>query len=283
MSNNTTTTEARPVPIREIDASVFADIEGVVFDVDDTLTRAGRLEDVAFAALWRLHEAGMHLISVTGRPLGWADVMARHWPIDIAVAENGAGWVYRGRNTGTGGEAVLEGYFHDEPERQQHEHIRASIRAAVRQELPQVREATDQRARRCDVAFDIAETVQLDGAVREALRRIIVAHGARVVTSSVHMHGILGDWNKASGVVRAAREVIAIDLRRRRDHFIFIGDSPNDADAFAFFPKSVGVANVMPLLGELHHRPAYVTEADRGRGFAELAAILLAAGKPPST
>ena len=52
-------------------------LAGVVFDIDDTVTRDGALEREAFDALWRAARRGLALIAVTGRPLGWADVMAR--------------------------------------------------------------------------------------------------------------------------------------------------------------------------------------------------------------
>ncbi|MFW5920333.1 MAG: HAD hydrolase family protein, partial [Polyangiales bacterium] len=82
-------------PIDEMPAAVRDRIEGVVFDVDDTVTRDGRLERVAFDAMWRMHEGGLRLVALTGRPLGWCDVLARHWPVDVAIGENGAGWLWR--------------------------------------------------------------------------------------------------------------------------------------------------------------------------------------------
>ena len=82
-------------PLSELDAPACAGVEGVLFDVDDTVTKDGRLERVAYDALWALRDAGLRLVAVTGRPLGWVDVLARHWPVDLAIGENGAGWVWR--------------------------------------------------------------------------------------------------------------------------------------------------------------------------------------------
>ena len=80
-------------PIDELESAEARQLLGIVFDVDDTLTRAGRLEAEAYAALWALRRAGLLLMAVTGRPLGFAELMARQWPIDLAVGENGAGYV----------------------------------------------------------------------------------------------------------------------------------------------------------------------------------------------
>jgi hypothetical protein len=44
---------------------------------------------------------------------------------------------------------------------------------------------------------------------------------------------------------------------------------------FAYFPKSVGVANVRRFAGLLAAEPKYVTHASYGAGFAELAAYIL--------
>jgi hydroxymethylpyrimidine pyrophosphatase-like HAD family hydrolase len=90
----------------------------------------------------------------------------------------------------------------------------------------------------------------------------------------VHAHAIPGPWDKAKGVARALQEVLGIDLDTELDRWVFVGDSGNDAAAFEVFPKSVGVANVRDHLDRLPTPPRYVTDSDRGLGFAELAAHL---------
>jgi hydroxymethylpyrimidine pyrophosphatase-like HAD family hydrolase len=71
-------------------------------------------------------------------------------------------------------------------------------------------------------------------------------------------------------------EAFGIDLDVERERFVFIGDSPNDAPMFAYFPHAVGVANVRGFSGRIPTLPAYVTQSEAGAGFAELAAFLLA-------
>ena len=252
---------------QDLDAS---GLRGLVFDIDDTVTRHGILEPDAYAAMHALADAGLALVAVTGRPLGWADVIARQWPVRVAIGENGAGWTWvdDGR--------LVEGYFSSERERARQATRLQTIRREVATRIPHVRVTADDRARRCDLAFDIGEFVSLPSSEVERLVGIIEELGATTSVSTVHAHAVPGPWNKAAGVSRAVREVFGADLDTERDRWVFVGDSGNDAEAFAYFPKSVGVANVRDHLGRLPVPPRYVTHADRGRGFAELAAHLMA-------
>ncbi len=97
-----------------------------------------------------------------------------------------------------------------------------------------------------------------------------------MLISTVHAHAIVGAWDKAQGAVRAA-EALGIPPARARAALVFVGDSGNDAAAFSFFARTVGVANVAPHVPKLPDPPRWVTPSDRGRGFAELAAHLLEA------
>src|SRR5450830_882095 len=71
---------------------------GVVTDIDDTLTTDGAITPDALQALTRLKAAGLHVIPITGRPIGWCEPFARGdaargiapWPVDAIVAETGA-------------------------------------------------------------------------------------------------------------------------------------------------------------------------------------------------
>jgi HAD superfamily hydrolase (TIGR01484 family) len=261
-------------PLAELSDHTAARAVGLIFDVDDTVTRDGRLESAAFESMWALARAGLRLIAVTGRPLGWVDVIARHWPVDLAIGENGAGWVW------AEWDSIHEGYFHAAEERAAQARLLARIRARVEEELPHVVVATDQRARRCDLAFDVGEHEQLPEQDVERLIRLIEAEGARAPVSSVHAHAVAGDWDKAKGAERALAEVLGVRLQEELERWIFVGDSGNDAAAFARFPVSVGVANVRAHLARLSAPPRFVTDQDRGRGFSELAERLLKSRRP---
>lgn len=244
-------------------------LRGVVFDIDDTLTTHGSLTREAYASLWALHDAGLRLAAVTGRPLGWADAIAATWPIDVAVGENGAGWAWRD------GVGIRVGWFEQDQHRIRS--VLASVEAAVRAAHPDVVLACDQGSRRCDLAFDVGERVKLDDAKIAALARTIEEAGARVLISSVHAHVIAGGWDKPSGARRAIAEALSIDLEAERDLWLFVGDSGNDAAAFAWFTRTVGVANVREHLARIAVPPRFVTERERGAGFAELAELLVRA------
>jgi hypothetical protein len=242
-----------------------AGIRGLVFDIDDTVTRNGVLEPTAYAAMHRLVEAGFDLVAVTGRPLGWTDVIARLWPVRIAVGENGAGWAWVDAN------GAHEGYFCSQAEREVQASLLRAIRREVASKMPAVATTNDDRHRRCDLAFDVGESRSLPRSEIDALVELIEELGARTSVSTVHAHAIPGDWDKAEGVRRALHEVLSVDLGAEIERWVFVGDSGNDAAAFAGFPKSVGVANVREHLDRLPVPPRYVTDQDRGRGFAELA------------
>mgnify|MGYP000314140842 CR=1 FL=1 len=63
---------------------------GLLFDIDDTLTTDGRLTAEAYGALEALKRNGRIVVPITGRPAGWCDHIARMWPVDAVVGENGA-------------------------------------------------------------------------------------------------------------------------------------------------------------------------------------------------
>jgi hypothetical protein len=246
-----------------------AGLRGLVFDIDDTVTRNGVLEPSAYAAMHQLAASGLELIAVTGRPLGWVDVIARQWPVRLAIGENGAGWSW------VEADRFREGYFCSEQERAQQSRLLDAIRREVARVMPHVQVSSDDRARRCDLAFDVGELVSLPRADIDTLVSIIEDFGASSSVSTVHAHAAPGPWNKASGVSRALAETMGVDLDSELDRWVFVGDSGNDAEAFAYFPKSVGVANVRAHLDRLLTPPRYVTDAERGEGFAELARRLM--------
>ena len=65
-------------------------IRFVLTDIDDTLTENGRLPAKSYQALESLQQSGLKVIPITGRPAGWCDHIARMWPVDGVVGENGA-------------------------------------------------------------------------------------------------------------------------------------------------------------------------------------------------
>jgi HAD superfamily hydrolase (TIGR01484 family) len=245
-------------------------LEGLFFDLDDTFLTHGVLTRDAYDALWSLRDAGIRLVAVTGRPSGWAEVFVRQWPIDGAVTENGAVHVVRdGRGTRVHTPAGL-------PERIA---LLEALVADVQRAMPHVRLADDNHHRRSDRAWDIGEHATLAADEIEALAAIVRSAGARTTRSTVHLHASFEVDDKASGAVRFARERFDVDAGRALTTWGFVGDSPNDGACFAAFRTTFGVANVRRYVRCLSVPPRFVTLAERGAGFAELARALRAGSR----
>jgi hydroxymethylpyrimidine pyrophosphatase-like HAD family hydrolase len=150
--------------------------------------------------------------------------------------------------------------------------IRDRILAAV----PGSALASDQPYRETDLAIDYCEDVPplpLEAAQRIAA--LMRAAGLSAKVSSIHVNGWFGDYDKLAMTRRLFSERYGLDLERAKGEVIFAGDSPNDAPMFAFFEKSVGVANIRHFEELLPDKPRYVTRGASGAGFAELAEHLL--------
>lgn len=244
-------------------------LRGVLFDLDDTLLDGTCLTEAAYSALWSLHRGGLRLVAVTGRPAGWGEVMARQWPIDGIVTENGAVALYR-----EGGQARrLEDV--DEPTRRARRIRLASAYATLRERFPEVRLASDTEARLSDIALDVGESQAMPSDVREALIDAARELGLRTYLSSVHLHLTLDSHDKASGTIAFLRARFGEDETAARSRYAFIGDSGNDAACFSAFSTSFGVANLRASTRTLSVLPRYIASGERGAGFAEIAARLL--------
>lgn len=260
-------------PLVEFPATDAAGIIGVLTDIDDTLTTEGKLTAAAYAALERLQAAGLKVIPVTGRPAGWCDHIARMWPVDAVVGENGAFWMRYDAST----RKLLTVPAGDVPANRQ-----ARIDAIAREILaavPGSALASDQFCRVADLAIDFCEDVPPlpRSAVDEIVRRM-EAGGMQAKISSIHVNGWFGNYDKLSTTRRLLAEEFRcdIDASAERARWVFIGDSPNDAPMFGFFPNAVGVANVRDFADRFAAAPRYVTQARSGAGFVEVAEYLLA-------
>jgi len=248
-------------------------IRGVFTDIDDTLTTQGRLTAAAYGALERLHEAGLLVVPITGRPAGWCDHIARMWPVDGVVGENGAFYFRYDPAAGK----LLKRYLLPEAEREAGRRRLEALRARILAAVPGAGIASDQPYREADLAIDVCEDVP--PLARTEVDRIVALFreaGATAKISSIHVNGWFGDYDKLAMTRIFLRECFGIDLDAARGEFVFVGDSPNDSPMFAFFPHAVGVANVRDFADRLAALPAYVTQGRAGAGFVELAEALIA-------
>jgi HAD superfamily hydrolase (TIGR01484 family) len=249
-------------------------IRGVFTDIDDTLTTEGRLTAVAYAALERLHGAGFIVVPITGRPAGWCDHIARMWPVDAVVGENGA-FYFR---YDAAARKLVKRYLEPETERAANRQRLSAVRDRILAAVPGAALASDQLYREADLAIDFREDVPpLAGADVDRIVALFAEVGATAKISSIHVNGWFGRYDKLGMTRILLQECFAIDLDARRHEFVFAGDSPNDAPMFAYFPHAVGVANVADFAGRMAALPAYVTRGRCGAGFVELADALIAA------
>jgi len=258
-----------PVPARR-------QIRGVFTDIDDTLTTDGKLTAAAYAALEGLRDAGFIVVPITGRPAGWCDHIARMWPVDAVVGENGA-FYFR---YDAAARRLLKRFLAPEAERTANRQRLAAVRDRILVAVPGAALASDQLYREADLAIDFCEDVPpLARADIDRILALFAEAGATAKESSIHVNGWFGQYDKLGMTRILLRECFAVDLDASRNEFLFVGDSPNDAPMFAFFPHAVGVANVADFADRMAVLPAYVTRGRCGAGFVELADALIAARK----
>ena len=247
-------------------------IRGVLTDIDDTLTTHGRLFAAAYSAMERLQHAGLLVIPVTGRPAGWCDHIARMWPVDAVVGENGAFWFRHDSKA----RKLVKRYVISEMERSRRSEQLMKIGKKILTQVPGSAIAGDQAYREADLAIDFCEDVP--ALPREAVAKIVEimeCEGLTAKVSSIHVNGWFGDYDKLSTTKAMMKEDFDIDLEADREEFVFAGDSPNDQPMFAYFPNAVGVANVLQMADLMTDFPKWITPSAGAAGFAELAEALI--------
>ncbi|MFH1975072.1 MAG: HAD-IIB family hydrolase [Pseudomonadota bacterium] len=247
-------------------------IRYILTDIDDTLTSNGRLPAAVFIAMERLKTAGIRIIPITGRPAGWCDHIARMWPIDGLIGENGAFYFsYDDRQ-----KTMLRRYWKSERERRNDRKKLDKIKREILIRIPGCSVASDQAYREADLAIDYCEDVPpLSTKEVDQIVDCFKAAGAQAKISSIHVNGWFGDYDKLSMTRLLFAEVFNVTLDQVKEQAIFTGDSPNDAPMFAYFPHSVGVANVRQFIDRIACEPVWVTQKNGGEGFAEMVDILL--------
>jgi HAD superfamily hydrolase (TIGR01484 family) len=244
-------------------AQLFPAIALIGSDMDRTLTIAERFTPMLLQALEDLAAAQFDVIIVTGRSAGWVSGIAHYLPIRGAIAENG-GIFYT---------ADAERLLVPIADLTQHRQALATTFQLLQAQFPQIHESHDNQFRRTDWTFDVAGLTEAD---LQAMAQICQSQGWGFTYSTVQCHIKLPQQSKAAGLLA----VMQADFPHYTvQQTVTIGDSPNDETLFDTntFPLSVGVANVLNYRDRLQHNPAYVTLAEEGKGFCELAEWLIAA------
>jgi HAD superfamily hydrolase (TIGR01484 family) len=259
-------------PIQEFPSHVAENLLGLFFDIDDTFTSHGKIESKAFQALWLARDSGLKLVPITGRPAGWCDHIARMWPVDGVVGENGALYFYYDETA----RKLTKRFMDPEEVRREKRGRLEAVKTEILESVPGTAPASDQLYRETDLAIDYCEDVP--PLPRENVERICTIfrkHGASCKVSSVHVNGWFGDYSKLDMTRLFVRERWGFDLDSIRERFLFFGDSPNDEPMFAYFPHSAGVKNIRRFTEQMKHLPAFVADHEGGAGFAQIAEKIL--------
>ena len=240
---------------------------GILFDIDDTVTLHGKLMSTPLEAMEQAQRAGLRLIPVTGRPGGGVDHIARMWPVDGVVGENGGLWYYMAEGK------LQRRFLQPADERAENRRKLNTLAETFLQKIPGCALASDQPYRELDLAIDFCEDVpRLPEADIDRIVALFEEAGATCKVSSIHVNGWYGNFDKLSGFARLVED---LGLPSDPSRWAFVGDSANDAPMFAHFPMSVGVANVDAFLPRIPVWPAYRTVCKGGYGFSELVHWLL--------
>ena len=259
-------------------------LRGVFTDIDDTLTTDGAITADALQALGALKAAGLHVIPITGRPVGWSEPFAQVWPVDAIVAENGAVALLPPAQDARKNplqplpekrEQLSKLYLQDAATRAANYARMQQVLAHIEATVPGAQRAADSAGRECDIAIDHSEFTQLPQERIDQCVALMRAAGMNATVSSIHINGWYGTHDKLEGARWIVRQRLGRDLDAELNDWVYIGDSTNDQRMFQHFPHSVGVANIARFVPQLQHLPRYVTQRERGAGFAEMARLLL--------
>jgi hypothetical protein len=243
---------------------------GVFTDIDDTLTTDGAITPDALQALADLKAAGLHVVPITGRPVGWSEPFAATWPVDAIVAENGAVGLQHSASS-----CLRKLYQQDPATRRDNFSRMQTVLTHIENSVPGARRSQDSAGRETDIAIDHSEFTHLPQTAIDSVVRMMQAAGMTATVSSIHINGWFGEHSKLTGARWIVRELCGRDLDAEIERWTYVGDSTNDQVMFEHFAHSVGVANIRRFEGQLTHPPRYITPSERGAGFAEMTRHLL--------
>jgi HAD superfamily hydrolase (TIGR01484 family) len=270
------------LPLSDWPVQHRAKLVGVFTDIDDTLTTDGVITPDALLALADLKAAGLVVIAITGRPVGWCAPFALGdagqgialWPVDAIVAENGA---VAYAPTQAMRKPLSKLYQQDAATRVANDARMQQVAAQMLREVPGATLSRDSAGRETDIAIDHSEFAHLSAEQVAKVVALMQAAGMHATVSSIHINGWFGDHNKWQGACWIVRALFGRDLSAELDQWAFVGDSTNDQMMFEHFPYSVGVANVRRFAAQLVRLPRYITPSERGAGFAQTARTIIEA------
>lgn len=268
-------TSVSPLPLEKLSKKACRNLKGIFCDIDDTLTSHGKLPAESYKALWNLKNSGMRVVPVTGRPAGWVDHLARMWPVDAVIGENGAFYFTLDPTQGRDGKLVQR-FVQEKSVRDANRQKLWEIFHSLEKQLPGLAVASDQGYREIDLAIDFCEDVPRRPEQEvDAIVAAFVKAGAQAKISSIHVNAWFGAHDKYSCCRLLLKELFGENFDREKENYLYFGDSPNDEPLFREFTNTVGVANVKEFLPRMKYPPRFITRKEGGHGFAEAARWIL--------
>lgn len=256
-------------PLTQVPPMMLEPVRYLLTDVDDTITTSGALTLEALEALWRLKDAGIRTILVTGGSAGWADVYFRQWPVSGVITESGAiGW----HREADGTRVRLD---HPSIDRSSYRERADRLITRVLEEVPGSKLSVDQFCRIFDIAFDHHdERPYLDRAGVESILKICREEGASYGVSSIHVNCWFGTYDKLDMVTCFMEHFYGLSIEELKGCAAYCGDAQNDAPMFAVFPLSFGVGNLLDHRETMSDLPAFIAEKRCGAGFSQISSLL---------
>lgn len=260
------------MPVSLIETKLCKELEFLFTDIDDTITENGKIPTSTIDSIWKLSEAGIQVVPVTGRPAGWCDFIARMWPVAGVIGENGAFYFsYDEKNR-----KVIRKYAQSSEERAEGRRKLNQLRLRVLKEVPGCGIASDQDFRIADLAIDFCEDVDRlsDDAIKK-ICSIVEEEGATYKISSIHINCWYGNYDKLTCFNTFLKDFAGKDLNQMQDKITFMGDSLNDEPMFKGLRYTIAVANILQFKEQLKDFPAYITNNKSAIGFKEAVDTIL--------
>ncbi len=225
----------------------------IVFsDFDGTLTLNGNLGAVFFDLLNIIKANMSELVIVSGRSISWGHFLITHFPLKHAIMEGGGVIVYKNQE----GHIVEENLISDEEIKKLED-----ITAELKERYPECIMSADSFGRRTDRAIEFAQMSKEDV---EKVEIFLIKNNVNFSRSNVHINFWVGDVSKSNGVKHFLKEY---NPHVKPEECIFYGDAANDESMFEFFTNTVGVSNIISILGQLTHKPKVILEGKENAGL----------------
>ncbi|MEF3091758.1 HAD family hydrolase [Enterobacter sp. 10-1] len=252
--------------IDDVKNEELRDIRFVLTDMDETLTYRGRLQARTYESLELLQDAGIKVIPVTAASAGWADQMARMWPVDGVIAENGGLFLTRNAD----GHSVQRYYWHEAAFLNNKQRL-TDIQEIIQLKLPWTRVSDDQEFRLTSIAFRLPDSPVQTQQLVDELRQ----QGCCYTINNLWLLGWLGQYDKLAMSRKVLQQFYALREQDEQASVYYSGDSLNDAPMFRYYRKSLGMSTVNKVLQEMPALPSWISKYPGGEGFVDGALRIL--------